>query len=418
MIAARTHKFPARTLLASAALMLPWLLPVLLLLSRTTADITVLLVGSAFLFQSWKNKEWAWVKQPWIKLSLLFWGYLLSINTLNSIQPAETFTYALFFIRWPLFAAALAYWLLLKPCFRRHFILALLAVAAFIVADTWWQYLTGHDVLGHVKASATRLTGPFTKPIPGIMLLRIFFITLFAGLLFKALNSPKRLAAMVVAMLIMGLLTLFITGERMAMILMISGAVVLMLGLWWQYAVLKKALGLAVLLLMGLLITAVLLAPEMANRSVFSAWQKLAHFASSDYGHVFSAAWSAWKSHFWLGSGFHTYAAVCNSMGELARMGMQCSHPHNVYLQISAETGLLGLLLFCTLILRIYHAALAPLMQTRAWFIAALVFVVLSVNFWPLIGGISLLNNWVAALAWLGVAWALSAKQILNTSAT
>jgi len=414
LITAKTRWFSTQNFRLNAPLVLPWLLPILLLLSRTTADVSVLLIGLAFLVKSWRQQHWAWVQQPWFIASLLFWGYLLSINTLTSSAPVETFTHAVFFIRWPLFAAALAYWLLLTPQFKRHFIIALLAVSVFIMADTWWQYFVGQDVFGHLKASATRLTGPFTKPIPGIMLLRVIFITLFAGLLFKAFNQPARLAVMVVTTLIIGLLTLFITGERMALILMTCGAVVLMIGLWLQYGALKKILSISFLLLVSLLLTATLLTPEMAHRSVLSIWQKLANFASSDYGQVFSAAWSAWKAHFWLGSGFHTYTEVCNSMGELARAGMQCSHPHNLYLHIGAETGLIGLLLFCSMVLSIYHAALAPLIKAKYWFIAALCLVILSVSFWPLIGGISILNNMVAALVWLGVGWVLAAPLMLK----
>jgi len=89
---------------------------------------------------------------------------------------------------------------------------------------------------------------------------------------------------------------------------------------------------------------------------------------------------------------------------------MTCTHAHNLYLQLAAETGVTGVLLFTCMLGAIYWAALAPLMRDKRWLLAALSFSVLSVCFWPLIGGISLLNNWVAALAWLGVGWVLAMR--------
>jgi hypothetical protein len=63
------------------------------------------------------------------------------------------------------------------------------------------------------------------------------------------------------------------------------------------------------------------------------------------------------------------------------------------------------------LIVSIYDAAIVPILRIRAWYWVSLVFVILSVSFWPLIGGISILNNWVAALVWLGVGYALTVAE-------
>jgi hypothetical protein len=111
-----------------------------------------------------------------------------------------------------------------------------------------------------------------------------------------------------------------------------------------------------------------------------------------------------------------SYKMVCEQMGLLTQWGMQCSHPHNLYLQIAAENGLIGLMLFVCMLGSLYFKSLYPLMLSKQWFVACLSFVVLSVCFWPLIGGISILNNGVAALVWLGVGWVLSISIISSAS--
>jgi O-antigen ligase len=396
---------------------LPWLLPVLLLSSRTLADISVVTVCLLFLYRSYRLQDWQWASQPWFRLALVFAGYVLLINAPLSIAPQASVLYGLTFLRWPLFAAALGYWLLADHTRQRNFLWVLLAVCALIVVDSAMQYLLGHDVFGRPMFTENRLTGPYNSPIPGITLLRVWFIAMFAPLLLLPAMPASRRQAFIMLMLAIGMLFMFITGERMAFMLFIAGSMVTLCGLWLNkrsgnaeprnhYSRLWLAL-IGFVLLLGLVM---LLAPATAERSVFSIFEKLGHFADSDYGKVFRAAYAAWQEAPLFGHGFHAYRQVCEQMGLLATLGMTCTHAHNLYLQLAAETGMTGVLLFACMLGAIYWAALAPFMRHKHWLLAALSFSVLSVCFWPLIGGISLLNNWVAALAWLGVGWVLAMR--------
>ena len=90
----------------------PYLLPLLLIFSRSLADITIVLIGILFLYHSYKNIGWKWVKEKWFYFALIFSIYCLTVNSAMSIEPTETLAYSLFFIRWPIFAMALSYWIL------------------------------------------------------------------------------------------------------------------------------------------------------------------------------------------------------------------------------------------------------------------------------------------------------------------
>lgn len=395
---------------------LPWLLPLLLIFSRSVADLTVLTIGLIFLFISFQRKNWAWAKSTWFTLNILFWLYLLCINTPLSISPVDSLIHAFFYLRWPLFAAALAYWLLNDATRQRYFLIALGLVSAFVIFDTSLQYITGQDLFGHTKASPTRLTGPFSRPIPGIMMLRVLFIGLFLTVILQQLSSPMRRILFTLSMLCVGLLFMFITGERMALLLFLSGCIVVLAGLLLEQRIHQAKILIGLLLMLGISFTLILLNPETAERSIYSIYDKLLQFADSDYGMVFRAAFAAWQQAPVFGHGFHSYTMVCEQMGLLTQWGMQCSHPHNLYLQIAAENGLIGLMLFVCMLGSLYFKALYPLILSKQWFVASLSFVVLSVCFWPLIGGISILNNGVAALVWLGVGWVLSIGIISSTS--
>ena len=397
-----------------------WLLPVLLIFSRAVADITLFLFCLAFVFKSYQNSDWAWAKQTWFRLSLLFWIYLLTVNSALSIDRFDSFLHALFFIRWPLFAAAIAYWLFLNQTRQRHFLIALLATILFVMLDSSLQYFTGRDLFGHELESPTRLTGPYTRPIPGIMMLRVLFIGLFAALILPQFKSASRRITFVLLLLCIGLKFMFITGERMALMLFSSGAIVVLFGLYLEQKKHQTLVLCGTLIILFAFISTVLLFPEVAERSVYSISNKLNTFANSDYGVVFRAAIAAWQENPLWGSGFHTYKSICNEIGLLAQWGaqwnMQCTHPHNLYLQLAAETGLFGLILFSLMISAIYIKALNQHFHSKQWLITSLSFTILTVCFWPLIGGISLFNNGVAALVWLGVGWVLSVNTMRTKS--
>ncbi len=390
----------------------PWLLPLLLLFSRAIADITVLVIGLMFLFNCYQSHNWDWAKKTWFKLNIVFWLYLLFVNTPFSIDPTDSLLHAIFYLRWPLFAAALAYWLLNDKVRQQHFLIALLLVCLFVLLDTSLQYVTGTDLFGHTKPSPTRLTGPYSRPIPGIMMLRVLFIVLLMTVIMPSLAMATRRITFTLSVLCIGLLFMFITGERMALILFFAGSVVVLIGLLLDQKIHKAKVLIGFSFILVVFASLVLLNPEMAERSVYSILSKLTHFMDSDYGLIFRAAITAWQAHPILGSGFHTYQLACEQLGLLTQWGIPCSHPHNLYLQIAAETGLIGLLLFSIMILNLYFTVLYQPVKSKKWLIASLIFVILSVSFWPLIGGISILNNGIAALVWLSAGWALAMSKI------
>ncbi|WP_438971547.1 O-antigen ligase family protein [Methylophaga sp.] len=386
---------------------MPWLLPALLLFSRVIADITVLLTGILFLIWSFQQQNWQWTKQSWFRFSLLFWAYLLLLNVPFSVDSADSLLYAITFMRWPLFAAALCYWLLLGRDQQKHFLIALLLTSLFIGLDTGWQYITGVDWFGIQAAPENRLTGPFRNPVVGIMMVRVEFILLFAVTLFACLQSVARQTLYIAAILIAFLLLIFTTGERMAFILCLTASLLVLFGLALQYPLNRRLIMLGGLSLAILLLALSMWLPETAQRMIFSSIDKLQNFRESDYGQVFRGAIEVWQHYPWLGSGLHSYKSVCNELGVLTNFPMACSHPHNLYLQIGAETGLVGVGLFSLLVSSIFHQALVPLWQGKSWLLMTISATILLLSFWPLIGGISILNNWVAALVWLGVGWAL-----------
>lgn len=380
---------------------LPWLL----LTSRTLAELCVVVGALYFLIVSWRQQDWRWLGQRWVQAAALFFLYLVSINTPHSLHPADSLLHSLYFLRWPLFALALAH-LLQNANTRILFLQSLALACAALMLDCVWQFVHGSDVLGNLPINA-RLTGPYHAPLPGIMLVRVLFIANLL-LLLKPYKQPLALQSVV---WLCALAVLLMTGERMAMLLYLLGIACISAAMLLSDGRQRKPL-LWCMLIAVLMLAALLAAePAIAQRMLWNLLDKLTHFAQSDYGRVFRAAFAAWQQQPWLGHGLHQYTEVCNAMGLLPSWGMFCSHPHNLYLLLAAESGLIGLALFAAMVVLMYWQTCRPLYQQRQWLLLGNTLAILTVCFFPLIGGISVWSNWVAALVWTGVGVGLSLSQ-------
>lgn len=410
------HSFPVK-LISLIETYGHWFLPVLLIFSRAIADMTVLVFGLIFLLRSYQIKDWSWTESIWFRCNLAFWLYLLIINVPLSINVTDSLFYAITYMRWPLFAASLAYWIFAQETRQKDFLIALLAVSIFIILDTGLQYMVGEDIFGIPKFTDERLTGPFRGPVPGIMLLRVLFIVLFLTAFIPQLRTHLNRIFFVVTLLASSTLFMLITGERMAFILFFSCSIFVLLGLGLEQRANQLIILIGLFIILGFVFTLGMLEPDIAQRSIYSVCEKLKDFVNSDYGKVFRAAIESWGNYPFFGSGIHTYKQSCEQLGLLNQLGMSCTHPHNLYLHIGAETGWVGLVLFSLAIASIFHTSLHFLIQSKKWFLMTLSLSVLFVSFWPLIGGISILNNGVAALVWLGVGWVLAVSRRLKLAA-
>jgi len=391
--------------------LLPISLPLLLIFYRGVADFTVLLIGLIFLYHSYKSNNWQWVKQQWFIFSLIFWLYLLLINTPLSINSSESALYSLAFIRWPLFAMAISMWLLNNNISQKYFLISLAVTLFFITLDVWWQYFFHYDFFGNPKYSFNpeRLTGPFRdNPMPGIFLARYLFLILYLGFFLKYLSSPLKNITFIFLILAIGASTIFITGERMAFLVIISGVLIISAGLILHFKNFKKYITLGLVSIIGFITVFSFLFPDTFYRTITSLIYKLQHFSDSDYMLVFNSAYAVWLESPFFGVGIHQYREACIALGFWGTGGGVCFHPHNISLELLSETGITGFILYYSIIISVAFSIVRNFLHQKNWLLLFLSLTLLFVSFFPLIGGMSLFNNWIGAIIWLFVGWTLA----------
>ena len=390
---------------------IPYILPFLLIFSRSAADITVLIVGILFLVHSNKYNKWRWTKHLWFKCSLVFWLYLLFINAPLSSNFTESFLYSLAFIRWPIFAAAIAFWILKDSDMQKRFLLSMLIVLFFICFDTWWQYFFRQDIFGYVPLNEVRLTGPFrnNNAVPGIFIARLMGLLLYVAVIFPPLRSDKKIILICFIVSLLMLVSVYITGERMALILACIVSFITITALYIEYFNKEKKLVLLLTTILGLTIICILLfIPQMFERQINESIIKFSDITNSDYGLVFESAYKVWAQSPLFGVGMHQYSSECILLGLKTTGSGVCMHPHNIVFHLLSEMGVIGFVLYYIMIFSIVLTALKTHYIRKNYLFLFFGFSLLFVSFFPLIVGMSLFNNWIGATIWLLVGWALA----------
>ena len=385
---------------------IPYLLPFLLMFYRGLADFTVLFIGILFIYRSYKNSDWLWVKEPWLKMSLFFVFYLLTVNVFISIDSRDSFFYAITFLRWPIFAAALAFWLLKKEGSVEKFLLGVLIVTAFFVLDVWYQFFQGVDIFGYSSANSGRLTGPLRdNVVVGIFITKYLSILLTSVIIFHRFRNKSLLISSLFAFLLIAFLTVFITGERMSFILLISSFLIIFLGIPVPIKLKLVFFVSSIILLISLSLIMSNYSPLVFERAITSSIDKLLYFSNSDYGKVFNAAYLTWLENPILGGGLHQFKDLNTINTPIIG---KILHPHNHPLSLMVETGIIGLLLFYLLIFVIIKNMLTPLLNRKSWFAAVLCFNLLYLCFFPFMTHYSFQHNWMNATNWLVVGLVLA----------
>lgn len=399
---------------------IPFALPFLLFFFRGLADLTVVVVGIFFLYKSFKESKWRWAKDLWFKYSLIFVIYLATINVYISIDASDTFFYAITFIRWPIFAAAVYIWIFNSKTALKSFLISLGLLLVFIIVDVWLQFFTGEDIFGY-PSIGVRLTGPLRdNPVVGIFITKFIFILLTSLLIFKKFNRSNNRYLFLFLLMIVGFMSVFITGERMSLLLFFSSIPFVLLGFSKDFTRVLINISLLFTVLLFLILLIGEFFPQTFERAINSTFYKLSNFKHSDYGLVYQSTYQAWLNNIWLGGGLHQlkdlYSLYDISLW-LNREGEKIIilHAHNHPLSLLAETGLVGLVLYFLIIIQIIRKIFKESYQQNNWLKFTLLITLIYICFWPLMSHFSFQHNWMNAINWLIVGFVLAlSKKMKN----
>lgn len=385
------------------------IMPLCLLGGRVAADFALSLTAILFLVRSFLAGDWRWARSTWFKIGAALWVWMLIITPF-AFDARLSFSQAAPWIRFLIFAAALEAWVLNEVWMRRLLWVAG-GVVVFVAADTWLQYLSGSDLFGHPRPSADRLSGPFNGLRPGIFITKMMFPVVLGALVWRFWDRYWAKFLMIgLVLLCVG--AVFISGERMALLLALAGlgfAALLDRGLLRK--LLAGSLGLAALGFVAL----TLYDPQMLVRHVTETVDTAESLHDSPYGEIWRSALHLAAERPLLGVGMKNFRVACAdpAVALPETVTNRCAtHTHNLYLEFLTEAGVPGFLGFVLLV-----AAWGRHLW-RAWWIEPRNFwllgpmVAVAVHLWPFGPSASFFSNWFGTIFWLNLGWALAAARM------
>lgn len=390
------------------------LIPIACAVSRFAADMLLSFTALFFLVQMVYDRNYGWLKHRWVQVALLLWAYVL-LRSVWTEDIAQSFKRSGTWLRFPVFAAACAFWVLRDQLTRHRLILSLSGALAFMLLDTALQYFTGTDILGFDSIPAEgspRLTGPFSAPRIGIMLVWMAIPVIAYWLMNHDGTTRKGKPLLLGCFYAIATLTVvFMSGERMALLLT---------GLGFVIAFFLLPISKRLMLLIGITgaLGIGLLAytnPGLVQRHLGSTTKVVEDLGASDYGKIWMSAIEMTKQHPLFGVGLRQFREVCPdaAYGPTDTIAQRCNqHTHNTYLEWLAESGLVGLTLFI-LLLSLYA-------QQMIWGVRRLRYsdpvflglvITVCIRLWPLASTTSFFTAWSAVPMWLVIGWMLAIIQ-------
>lgn len=408
-----SERSESRLLLAARILLLT--LPLWLISGRAAVDADLSLIAILFLARSVMLRDWSWARSTWFRIGLGLWAWMLFITPF-AYDPALSFSQAAPWIRFLVFAAALESWVLADEVWMRRLLWVATGILVYTSLDALLQYFHGSDVFGDPRWSTERLTAMFERPRVGIFITKLMFPVVFGAFAWHGWRRGRMWPSIGFAALVLLLLSaIYLSGERMALLLALFG---LSLG-----AVLQKGpLRILVVAVMSLgiagMVVLSILNPVMIKRHIDETYNTIVHLPDSPYGMIWNSGLHLAMAHPLLGAGMKNFRVACPKLDMPLSPAQRCStHPHNLYLEWAAESGIPGLLGFLLLVWALFRRLwrAAARYGYGVWLMGPLVS--MAVHLWPLGPSGSFFSNWAGGMLWLAVGWALAAVRLMERSA-
>lgn len=335
----------------------------LALLGDGLADVFVSVGAALFLARALVVRDASSLREPWFLVAGVLWLYMIVIGLL-SIDPSDSGLKALLWIRFVVFAAAIHFVLSRSPTAQRALLYAFIVMAAFGAADALFQFFVGFDVFGRPLAEkGTRLTGPLNNPSIGQLLFVAGLPVIFCAL-GRIRNEWQAGAVPIVPAALIAIIfsAIILSGERMIALQSLGVLGLLIIFVIRPPVRVLLALGLSGAIAIAGLLTAF---PQIRERHL-STVRVLSDASSSIYGKAILSGVEVVRDYPVFGVGLKNFKDHCPDAVEDVSVEEACRliHPHQVWLHIAAETGLVGTLLFLTL----FGFGLWPALQRwRTW---------------------------------------------------
>tara|TARA_B100001559_G_scaffold31516_1_gene24076 strand:- start:1986 stop:3356 length:1371 start_codon:yes stop_codon:yes gene_type:complete len=328
------------------------------------------------------------------KLIIIFFAYVFIVGLLNNFffKDAEIFpnniiiVKTIFYLRFLLFYFAIRIMVEKNIINFKTFLIFCSLCSYFVCFDLIYQFNFGKDIFGFTSNDPRRLGGPFgDELIAGSYLQRFAIFAFFSILIFFNIKNKLYLSLIIFLTFALFFISLIISGNRIPLILFL----ILVLLVFSAYKTIRKyllPLILSIAIIFGISFN---INPNIKDHFVHfnnKVIESINFFSTIiikdkkskivDLGNVegqyeitvngkliqipnnyikeLNSGYQTWLKNKYIGGGIKSFHKNCQVSGKSFNILNCSSHPHNYYLEILSEIGIIGLILLIVIILKIF----------------------------------------------------------------
>ena len=406
------------------------LMPFFLITGPFLSDLSISIISLLFIIYCIKKKTFSYFKNRYFYFFLILCIYLI-INSLINNFNLDSLKISVFYIRYGIFVIAIASLLTFNSESIKYFFFVVLICFTALVLDGFYEYFTGANILGYSNNESSRVASFFgNEKILGSYISRLWPI--FFGLSLFFFKQKDKSYFLLIIIFILSEVLIFISGDRTAFFNINLSAIFVIL---FSRKLLKVRL--IILICTILLLGVISMINPTAKQRVFDYTitqmkgnaerqpdeNNSIYIFTKTHTHHYITAYRMYLDNKILGVGVKNFRKFCSDdKYEVSKLSC-ASHPHNTYLQILSETGLIGfffliiiLVIFCKNIIQHFIYKLKGRYLFNDFEICILSGV--AIYLWPIIPTGNIFSNWLNIIMILNLPFLLWSKNSIKFKKT
>lgn len=308
-------------------------------------DLIVSVSSLIFLFYMIKKKQFSYFKKKPMVIFFCFCAYCIVISIVVAQNMALSFESSLFYFRIGIFSCLIWYLIEQNEKILDYFFYALILSFCALVLDGYLQYFTGFNIAGYSIIN-DRVSSFFAdKLVMGSYISRFYPLAL-AILLLKRTNKLNNYLIILLLILTSGLV--FISGERTSAFFHIL-SLLLILFFTRKLKFIKFFIFFSFIIIATFVtLTNDNLRYRMLERPFHTMGiginQEKKYIFTSAHDSLYRTAFKMFLDKPFFGHGPKMYRVMCKNKKYATGVSPCMTHPHNFYIQLLAETGIVGFL--------------------------------------------------------------------------
>tara|TARA_B100000401_G_scaffold435485_1_gene377297 strand:+ start:1704 stop:2963 length:1260 start_codon:yes stop_codon:yes gene_type:complete len=400
------------------------LIPFFLITGPFLSDLSVILVCIFFLLNITLNKEYSFLKNKFFFIFIIFFLYLF-FNSVIKFYDINNIRSSLGYIRFGIFSLAVCYFIEKKLNLLKWVLLVFLFCFVLLIIDGYLQYFSKINIFGEpVDIRSMRIRFLLNDDyVLGSYLSRLFPIFFGLSLLFFK-NSKNYMIGICLLFIFIEVL-IFLSGERVAFFFNTLAAIFIII----MIENFKK-LRLLTLISSFIIIFFISAYDNTAKKRIWdqtidqiglkSQDSKLNIFSVVHQSH-YTSAYKMYLDNKVFGIGIRNFRNFC-SEERYKTHDLSCStHPHNTYVQLLSETGLIGFsfafILFLYFVYKMFNHLKGTIFKKKYFFndFQVCLLAAILITIWPFAPSGNFFNNWISIIYYFPIGfflWSLKKLRI------